>query len=113
MKDRIGKFEGMPVYATTAPAYIMKKYYNDNSAIYLIGDSLIRSNEVFARYDGKEVHEIDLHERYRFYNPEEKEKRTNTPATPEITVSYPNPNKTPILTKSAEEILQGVYIWQL
>jgi hypothetical protein len=98
-KNKIGTFEGVPVYKISAPSFIGNKYYLDDKNIYLVNGELSQSNIVFASYDGNYVHPKD--ERREFYVPI-KAKPVETPA--ETT----EPMET-CEAGTAEDILAGVY----
>lgn len=68
MKDRIGTFNGIPVYKTTKTEYVCRKLYLDDNVIYLIDDKMVKDNEVFAEYDGNYVHEYDIKDRGIYYS---------------------------------------------
>ena len=63
----IGKFHGIPVYKTNMIEYVNNRYYKDEENMYLIDGELIYKNEIFAKYDGNYVSELDAHSRREFY----------------------------------------------
>lgn len=63
----IGKFHGIPVYKTNMIEYVNNRYYKDEENMYLIDGELIYKNEIFAKYDGNYVSELDAHLRREFY----------------------------------------------
>ena len=68
MGDIVGKYKGIKVYRATLPEYVNSRLYKDEENMYLIGEDLIYKNEVFARYNGTYVNELDLHQRYELYS---------------------------------------------
>ena len=67
MKDIIGKYKGIKVYKVTLPEYVNGRLYKDEENMYLIDGELIYKNEIFAKYDGNYVSELDAHLRREFY----------------------------------------------
>ena len=65
--DIVGKFKGIPVYKSNIVDYVNNRYYYDQENMYLIDGELIYKNEIFAKYDGKYVSELDAHLRSTFY----------------------------------------------
>ena len=64
----IGAYHGIPVYEITFPEYVNDRCYKNGEEIaYLIDGKLIKSNKVFATYDGNYVHPIDEHKQEVFY----------------------------------------------
>lgn len=64
----IGAYHGTPVYEITFPEYVNDRCYKNGEEIaYLIDGKLIKSNKVFATYDGNYVHPIDEHKQEVFY----------------------------------------------
>lgn len=64
----IGAYHGIPVYKITFPEYVNDRCYkNDEEIAYLIDGKLIKSNKVFATYDGNYVHPIDEYKQEVFY----------------------------------------------
>lgn len=67
MNDIIGKYRGIKVYKVTLPEYVNGRLYKDEENMYLIDGELIYKNEIFAKYDGNYVSELDAHLRRKFY----------------------------------------------
>ena len=67
MNDIIGKYRGIKVYKVTLPEYVNGRLYKDEENMYLIDGELIYKNEIFAKYDGNYVSELDAHLRREFY----------------------------------------------
>lgn len=65
--DIVGKFKGIPVYKSNIVDYVNNRYYYDQENMYLIDGELIYKNEIFAKYDGNYVSELDAHLRSTFY----------------------------------------------
>lgn len=64
----IGAYHGIPVYEITFPEYVNDRCYKNGEEIaYLIDGKLIKSNKVFATYDGNYVHPIDEYKQEVFY----------------------------------------------
>ena len=74
-KNRIGTFEGVPVYKTSAPSFIGNKHYLDDKNIYLINGELIKHNVVFGTYDGTYVEEYPISKQRSFYRYEPTKKK--------------------------------------
>lgn len=64
----IGAYHGTPVYEITFPEYVNDRCYKTEEDIaFLIDGKLVKSNKVFATYDGNYVHPIDEHKQEVFY----------------------------------------------
>lgn len=64
----IGSYHGTPVYEITFPEYVNDRCYKTEEDIaFLIDGKLIKSNKVFATYDGNYVYPIDEHKQEVFY----------------------------------------------
>lgn len=64
----VGAYHGTPVYEITFPEYVNDRCYKTEEDIaFLIDGKLIKSNKVFATYDGNYVHPIDEHKQEVFY----------------------------------------------
>lgn len=63
----IGKYKGTPVYKVTLPEYVNNRLYKDEERMFLIDGDIIYKNEIFAKFDGKYVSELDIHLRSTFY----------------------------------------------
>ena len=100
-RNKIGTFEGIPVYKTSGASYVGNKNYLDDKYIYLVNGELIQSNIVFASYDGNYVHEYPKHKHREYYVP------------PKVKpVDMPTETTKPIFTYeagTAEDILASVY----
>lgn len=115
VRGLFGKFNGIKVYETNLPSYVGNKYYDDEVNMYLIDDDLIYKNQIIGHWDGSMVHEWDPHKRTVFYrktvtkDPEVKPTEVIVEPTyyeaVEVAGSQP--------TASAEDILAGVYEWQV
>ena len=67
MSAIMGKFQGIKVYKTTLPEYVNMRLYKDEENMYVIDDDMIYKNEIFAKWDGKYVNELDPYERAVYY----------------------------------------------
>ena len=67
MSAIMGKFQGIKVYKTTLPEYVNMRLYKDEENMYIIDDDMIYKNEIFAKWDGKYVNELDPYERAVYY----------------------------------------------
>ena len=67
MSGIMGTFQGIKVYKTTLPEYVNRRLYKDEENIYIIEDDMIYKNEIFAKWDGKYVNELDPYERAVYY----------------------------------------------
>lgn len=67
MSAIMGKFQGIKVYKTTLPEYVNMRLYKDEENIYIIGEDMIYKNEIFAKWDGRYVNELDPHKRAIYY----------------------------------------------
>ena len=111
-----GKFNGIGVYKTNLLTYVDNKLYNDDINMYLIDGDLIYRNQIIGRWDGSMVHEWDPHERTVFYrntvkkNPEVKVSETKPT---EVSVEPTKHQVVEVPAASAEDILAGVYEWQV
>ena len=105
----MGKYKGIKVYRTTYEDYVNNRNYLDMENMYCIDDEIIYKNEIFAKFDGYRVDEIDLHKRVEFYKvPKMVVKDRGVSWTD--TLNVPTPVQTPnIEFKSADEILTEVY----
>ena len=65
--DLVGKFKGIPVYKSNMVDYVNNRRYYDEDNMFLINGELIYKNEIFAKYDGNYVSELDAHLRREFY----------------------------------------------
>lgn len=65
--DLVGKFKGIPVYKSNMVDYVNNRRYYDEDNMFLINGELIYKNEIFAKYDGNYVSELDAHLRSTFY----------------------------------------------
>ena len=95
------------------PSYIGNEYFADEQDMYLIGRDLIYKNQIIASWDGYMVHEYDPNERSTFYidtvkkDPEVKSPDVYVVAKPvEAFIESQS-------AASAEDILAGVYKWQV
>jgi hypothetical protein len=80
-RNKIGTFEGTPVYKISAPSFIGNKYYLDDKNIYLVNGELVRNNVVFASYNGEYVNDYPKSEYRNFFHEEPvKAKPVETPA---------------------------------
>ena len=102
-KNKIGSFEGVPVYKVSAPSFVGNKYYLDDKNIYLINGELIRNNLVFGTYDGEYVREYPKLEWRNFYHYEPAKTKPV-----EIPVKSPEPIAT-YEAGTADYILASVY----
>lgn len=85
MNDIIGKYRGIKVYKVTLPEYVNGRLYKDEENMYLIDGELIYKNEIFAKYDGNYVSELDAHLRREFYTvPAIKVRTPEKPSTSSI-----------------------------
>ena len=85
MNDIIGKYRGIKVYKVTLPEYVNGRLYKDEENMYLIDGELIYKNEIFAKYDGNYVSELDAHLRREFYTvPAIKVRTPEEPSTSSI-----------------------------
>lgn len=115
-----GTYEGKQVYQTDLKTYIFNKRYEDNENIYLINGDLIYQNKLFARWDGKQVHEWDAHQqttyyRYKVRKPAAPEREHIEPVENIVEQNYDVAaiNAVTEQVKSVDEILEGVYTWEL
>lgn len=123
-----GTYEGKQVYQTDLQTYIFYKRYEDDENIYLINGDLIYQNRLFARWDGKQVHEWDIHEQSVYYRhkirkpaepePElesEPEREYIEPVEDVVEENYDVAaiNAVTEQVKSVDELLEGVYAWEL
>ena len=67
MSAIMGKFQGIKVYKTTLPEYVNMRLYKDEENMYVIDGDMIYKNEIFAKWDGKYVNELDPYERAVYY----------------------------------------------
>ena len=67
MNDIVGKYKGIKVYRVTLPEYVNGRLYKDEDNMYLIDGDIIYKNEIFAKYDGTYVSELDAHLRKEYY----------------------------------------------
>lgn len=67
MSAIMGKFQGIKVYKTTLPEYVNMRLYKDEENMYIIDGDMIYKNEIFAKWDGKYVNELDPHQRAVYY----------------------------------------------
>lgn len=67
MSAIMGKFQGIKVYKTTLPEYVNMRLYKDEENMYIIDGDMIYKNEIFAKWDGKYVNELDPYERAVYY----------------------------------------------
>ena len=111
-----GKFNGIKVYKTNLLTYVDNKYYDDDINMYLISGDLIYKNQIIGRWDGSMVHEWDPHERTVFYRntvkkePEVKALEAKPTETFVEPTNYQTVEEPPA---SVEDILAGVYEWQV
>ena len=83
--DLVGKFKGIPVYKSNMVDYVNNRRYYDEDNIFLIDGELIYKNEIFAKYDGNYVSELDAHLRREFYTvPAIKVRTPEEPSTSSI-----------------------------
>lgn len=115
-----GTYEGKQVYQTDLKTYIFNKRYEDNENIYLINGDLIYQNKLFARWDGKQVHEWDAHQQTVYYRhkvrkPAAPEREHIEPVEKAVEQNYDVAaiNAVTEQVKSVDEILEGVYTWEL
>lgn len=110
-----GRFEGTNVYKIDLQTYIKYEYYLDDEDMYLINDDLIYKNQIIGRWDGKHVHEWSPRERTTFYdyNFKEEEPVVEYIAETDEPVVNVEINLETIEAASAEELLAGVYAWQV
>lgn len=67
MSAIMGKFQGIKVYKTTLPEYVNMRLYKDEENMYIIDDDMIYKNEIFAKWDGKYVNELEPRQRAVYY----------------------------------------------
>ena len=91
--NKIGTLKGINVYKIEFAEYVNNRFYKDNKVIYLVGNELIRNNEVIGTYDGYSVTEFDISDRRKYYE------------LPKIKVDA----ETKINFASTEDILSKVY----
>lgn len=110
-----GRYNGKNVYQVALPSYVSNKYYDDEVDMYLIGGDLIYKNQIIGRYDGEMVHEWDPHERTIFYRNTVKKEPEVKPTEVFVEPTYYKTAEVAEsqLTASAEDILAGVYEWQV
>ena len=115
-----GRYNGKNVYQVQLPLYVRNKYYDDEVDMYLIDGDLIYKNQIIGHWDGNMVHEWDPHERTVFYRntvkkePETKEsevKPTEVFVEPTYYQAVEVAGSQPVA--SVEDILAGVYEWQV
>jgi hypothetical protein len=127
MSAIMGKFQGIKVYKTTLPEYVNMRLYKDEENMYIIDDDMIYKNEIFAKWDGKYVNELDPYERAVYYTiPQIKVEDRGTQSangndireytfdisfsSGKMTVEEKNETKTePVEVVEAEDVLAGVY----
>lgn len=105
----VGKYKGIKVYRVTLPEYVNGRLYKDEDNMFLIDGELIYKNEIFAKYDGKYVSELDAHLRSEYYTvPAIKIESRGIEFTSSIgTADGGSVSKNE--TKTVEETLAGVY----
>lgn len=129
MSAIMGKFQGIKVYKTTLPEYVNMRLYKDEENMYIIDDDMIYKNEIFAKWDGKYVNELDPYERAVYYTiPQVKVENGGTQSangndireytfdisfsSGKMTVEEKNETKIntePVEVVKAEDVLAGVY----
>lgn len=127
MSAIMGKFKGIKVYKTTLPEYVNMRLYKDEENMYIIDDDMIYKNEIFAKWDGKYVNELDPHERAVYYTIPQVANKVSDRGTQsangsdireytfdisfssgKMTVEEKN-NTEPVEVVKAEDVLAGVY----
>lgn len=63
----IGTYKHRRVYRVTLPEYVNDRLYKNEENMYIINDDMIYKNEIFAKWDGKYVNELDPHQRAVYY----------------------------------------------
>ena len=119
-----GRYTGRSVYKVDLASYVGNRYYDDEQDMYLIGEDLIYKNQIIGHWDGAMVHEYDPNERSTFYiktvKKEPKVKTSEVHVVAKPTEVYVEPTYYKAVevassqpTASVEEILAGVYEWQV
>ena len=113
-----GRYSGRTVYKIDLPTYIGNKYYDDELDMYLIHGDLIHKNQIIGRWDGKMVHEFDSHERSTFYvktvkKDPEPEPKVEEPEVNVVAKPADYLNLETFTAASVDDILSGVYNWNL
>lgn len=97
MSAIMGKYTGIKVYKTTLPEYIDEKLYRDKENMYMIDGEIIYKNEIFAKWDGKYVKELDPQERAVYFT------------VPAVKKEEIEKLKKRIENIGVEEVITGVY----
>ena len=112
MSAIMGKFEGIRVYKTTLPEYVNMRLYKDEENIYVIDDDMIYKNEIFAKWDGNYVTELDPHERAVYYTIPKEYRGTQTAtnsSSGKAAMKEKNETKKETEPVKLDDILTGVY----
>lgn len=108
MSGYYGTFKNYPVYKISRTEYIAKKKYNTNDSIFWIDDELIQNNRAIGRLN----HEGRV-ENYSFGDQRIYYAVGSVEAPVVETKSAVAPVQSAIETKTAEDLLEEVYKWQV